>query len=85
MITVTGVLITGYRADGIKAAATLHRLIYGTWEAILLMCQKLCRNQVLGMRLFNRSYTVHTATQSHHRWEKQQEASDEVIVAMKFL
>jgi hypothetical protein len=38
-----GHLITGYRAGGIKAAGTLHRLIYGTWDAILLMCQKLCR------------------------------------------
>ena len=44
MITVTGVLITGYRAGGIKAAATLYRLACGTWEASLLMSQKLCGN-----------------------------------------
>ena len=37
-------LITGYRAGGIKAAATLHRLACGTWEASLLMSQKLCGN-----------------------------------------
>jgi hypothetical protein len=34
-ITVTGNLNTGYRAGGIKAAATLYRLIFGTWEAVL--------------------------------------------------
>jgi len=43
-ISCNGYLITGYRAGGIKAAATFHRLVYGTWEACLLMCQKLCRN-----------------------------------------
>jgi hypothetical protein len=36
-------------------------------------------------RLFNKSFTVHTATQSRYKREKRQEASDEVIVAKKFL
>jgi hypothetical protein len=36
-------------------------------------------------RLFNKSYTVHTATQSCFRREKQQEASDEAIVVKKSL
>ena len=44
MITVTDTLLTGYRTGGIEATAVLHRLLYGTWEASLLMCQKLCRN-----------------------------------------
>jgi hypothetical protein len=36
-------------------------------------------------RLFNKSYTVHTATQSRYKREMQQEASDEAIVVKKFL
>ena len=85
MITVTGVFITGYGAGGIKAAATLHRLVCGTWEASLLMSQKLCGNSDTIGRLFNKSFTVHIATQFQRSWEKQQEASDEAIVAMKSL
>jgi hypothetical protein len=80
-----GYLITGYKAGGIKAAGILHRLICGTWDVSLLMCQKLCRKFFFRKRLFNKSFTVHTATQFQLSWEKQQEASDEAIVAMKFL
>ncbi|MBX3257687.1 MAG: hypothetical protein KF862_26400 [Chitinophagaceae bacterium] len=36
-------LLTGYRSTGIKTAGALHRLLFGTGEASLLMCQKLCR------------------------------------------
>jgi hypothetical protein len=36
-------------------------------------------------RLFNKGSTVHTATQSRYKREKQQEASDEAIVVKKSL
>ena len=49
------------------------------------MSGKLCGNQVFGLRLLNKSYTVQTATQSQYSWEKQQGVSDEVIVTKKFL
>jgi hypothetical protein len=39
-----GNLLTGYRLAGIKAAGSLHRLLFGTWETASLMCQGLCRN-----------------------------------------
>jgi hypothetical protein len=41
--------------------------------------------EVFFERLFNKSFTVHTATQLRRRREKQQEASDEAIVVMKSL
>ena len=44
----SGNLLTGYRATGIKTAATLRRLLYRTWEAYLLMGTKLCKNSRYG-------------------------------------
>jgi hypothetical protein len=35
---VTDKLFTGYRSSGIEVARTLHRRLYETWEASLLMC-----------------------------------------------
>ena len=37
-------LRTGYMTSGMEMAAALHRLIYGTREAALLMSKALCRN-----------------------------------------
>ena len=44
-------LFTGCRSTGIKTTGALHnlsrpfgRLLFGTWEAALLMCETLCRN-----------------------------------------
>ena len=38
--TVADKLRTGYRPTGIEAAGILHRLLYGTWEATITMCEK---------------------------------------------
>ena len=46
------------------------------------MLKALQECRVLIGRLFNKSFTVHTATQSRQSREKQQEASDEAIVVM---
>jgi hypothetical protein len=59
------------------------RLIYGTWEAGVMMRQKLSRNSDVDIgRLFNKSYTVHTAAQFCLRQEKHYRASDAFIVVM---
>ena len=86
-------LFTGYRTTGIKAARALHRLLYETppmaGQAVrglpvdVLIC--FAGTPIVIGGLFVRRPTVHTATQSHLRWEMQQEASDEAIVVMKFL
>ena len=44
------------------------------------MSQKLCRKFFFKERLFNKSFTVYTATQFQLSWKMQQEASDEAIV-----
>jgi hypothetical protein len=41
--TVADKLPTGYRTTGIKTARPLHRLLFGTGDVSLLMCEKLCR------------------------------------------
>jgi hypothetical protein len=38
--TVTDKPHTGYRPTGIEAAESLHRLLYGTWEATITMSEK---------------------------------------------
>jgi len=53
-----------------EMAAALYRLIYGTREAIVMMCRKLNRNPDIIGRLFNKSSTVHTVAQSLHSREK---------------
>ena len=41
----------------------------------------LCRNSDKSIGgLFNKSFTVHTATQSHDKWEMRRKASDEAVV-----
>jgi hypothetical protein len=41
---VTGNLKTGYMTSGMETAGALHRLKYGTREAVVMMCEKLSGN-----------------------------------------
>lgn len=77
-----GHLRSGYRATGIKAAGSLHRLLFETWEAAC-WCAKSFAGGFFLRRLWIRRETVQTATQPRPSWGKQQVVSDKAIVVMK--
>ena len=47
-----------------EMAAALYRLIYGTREAVVMMCESSTGILIVIGRLFNKSSTVHTVAQS---------------------
>ena len=57
-------LCVGCMVSGMEMATRLYRLIHGTWEAAVMMCQKAQQDFRHSGRLFNKSSTVHTAAQS---------------------
>src|ERR671919_2474040 len=68
--------------SGMEMAAALYRLIYGTREAVVMMCKSSTGILIVIGRLFNKSSTVHTGAQSLLNREKHYKASDAFIVVM---
>ena len=80
-----GQLFTGYRPTGIKTTGTLHRLLSGTREAYLLMCQKLCRKFFLEATVHQMIYSSYcnsilSQTGKTARSVGRSHSSDEVFV-----